>query len=429
MVETVRHLKSLASQKEILLMQIFADLSNTESLYLAGLFHDIGKGGEDHASRGATITRNILKRFAFDKQRIDEIVFLVRHHLLLAETATRRDLNDEKTVVQCARIIGDMERLKMLYLLTWADSKATGPRAWNEWVGNLVQELFFKLLHILERGELANATVSQRVKRIRSAVRRALPGEMDPTEIENSFEVMTPRYLLNTPPKEIAAHVDLVQRLDEESKESESSPFLLKAKEIVTEGWWEITFVGKDRAGLFADIAGVFALNNINILSAEIYTWRDGTVVDIFKVTRPLDPIFTGEVPERLNKDFRSVFRGRLSLTYRLGQKAAPSILTKTKKPSRPPVVHVDNAASDFFSLIEVFSDDRMGLLYLITHTLTNLRLDIRIAKIATKGDQIADVFYVRDLEGQKVEDDEHIEEIRRTLLFQLEQKWPAAAV
>ena len=149
-IETVRHLKSLASQKEILLLQIFADLANAESLCLAGLFHDIGKGEADHAARGASITRNILKRFAFDKQRIDEIVFLVRHHLLLAETATRRDLNDEKTVVQCARIIGDVERLKMLYVLTWADSKATGPRAWNEWVGNLVQELFFKLSESLK---------------------------------------------------------------------------------------------------------------------------------------------------------------------------------------------------------------------------------------------------------------------------------------
>jgi [protein-PII] uridylyltransferase len=427
-IETVRHLKSLASEKEILLIQIFADLANAECLYLAGLFHDIGKVGEDHAVRGASITRHILKRFAFDKQRIDDIVFLVRHHLLLAETATRRDLNDEKTVVQCARIIGDVERLKMLYVLTWADSKATGPRAWNEWVGNLVQELFFKLLHILESGELANPTASQRVKRIRSTVRRALPCEIDPTKVEEVFEVMTPRYLLNTPPKDIAEHVDLIRRLNDESKRSDPSPFALKAKEDVSEGWWEITFVGKDRAGLFADIAGVFALNNINILSAEIYTWRDGTVVDIFKVTRPLDPIFTGEVPERLKKDFRSVFRGRLSLTYRLGQKAAPSILTKTKRPPRSPVVNVNNAASDFFTLIEVFSDDRMGLLYLITHTLTNLRLDIRIAKIATKGDQIADVFYVRDLEGQKVEDDEHIEEIRRTLLFQLEQKWPLAA-
>ena len=211
-LETVRHLKSLASQKEILLMQIFSDLANAECLYLAGLFHDIGKGGEDHAARGASMTRSILKRFAFGKPRIDEIVFLVRHHLLLVETATRRDLNDEKTVVQCARIIGDVERLKMLYLLTWADSKATGPRAWNEWVGNLIQELFFKLLHILERGELASPTTSQRVKRIRSAVRRALPGEIDPIKVERYFEVMTPRYLLNTAPKEIAGHVDLLRR-------------------------------------------------------------------------------------------------------------------------------------------------------------------------------------------------------------------------
>lgn len=109
-------------------------------------------------------------------------------------------------------------------------------------------------------------------------------------------------------------------------------------------------------------------------------------------------------------------------MDYRLSQKAAPCILSHRKKPSRPPKVKVDNDSSDFFTLIEIFADDRVGLLYMITHSLFNLKLDIRIAKIATKADQIADVFYVRDLEGQKVEDHEQIEEISQTLIYKLKQ-------
>jgi len=118
----------------------------------------------------------------------------------------------------------------------------------------------------------------------------------------------------------------------------------------------------------------------------------------------------------------KNAFTGKLSLEYRLSQKAAPCILSQRKTPSRPPKVMVNNESSDFFTLIEVFADDRVGLLYMITHTLFNLKLDIRIAKIATKADQIADVFYVRDLEGQKVEDNEQIEEIRQSLAYRLEQ-------
>jgi [protein-PII] uridylyltransferase len=162
------------------------------------------------------------------------------------------------------------------------------------------------------------------------------------------------------------------------------------------------------------------ALNNINILSAHIYTWRDGTAVDIFRVTNPLDPIHPDETWKRMKRDLKNAFTGKLSLDYRLSQKAAPCILPPRKKPSRPPKVMVDNESSDFFSLIEIFADDHVGLLYRITHTLFKLKLDIRIAKIATKADQIADVFYVRDLDGQKLEDNKQIEEITQTLIQQL---------
>jgi len=167
----------------------------------------------------------------------------------------------------------------------------------------------------------------------------------------------------------------------------------------------------------------VLALNNINILSARVYTWRDGTAVDIFKVTDPLDAINPGETWKRVVKDLKRTFMGKLSLGYRLEEKASPTVLTRAGKPSRPPQVRFDNETSDFFTLIEVFADDLVGLLYLITRTLFDLRLDIRIAKIATKGDQVADVFYVRDLEGQKIEDEAQLMEIERALLHRLDRE------
>ena len=422
-LETVRHLKRLSKEKDILLIDIFSDLSTPETLFLAGLFHDIGKIGKDHARKGVAITRNILKRFGYDKKRAEDVLFLIRHHLFLVETATRRDLNDEKIVIQFARTIGGVERLKMLYLLTWADSQATGPGAWSEWVANLVQELFFKSLHVLVEGKLATPRASHKVSKTQSEVRKLIRGHIDDKDIEEFFEAMSPRYILETGLHDIVRHHSLVRQLKERLKDSQTTAFVFEAREEPGQGCWEVIFLAKDRPGLFSDITGVMALNNINILSAHIYTWREGTAVDIFRVTSPLDPIHPDETWKRVERDLKNAFTGKLSLDYRLSQKAAPCILSRQKKPSRPPKVMVNNESSDFFTLIEIFADDRVGLLYMITNTLFKLKLDIRIAKIATKADQIADVFYVRDTEGQKLEDNKQIEEITQTLIQQLNQR------
>jgi [protein-PII] uridylyltransferase len=421
-LEAVKQLKNLPNEREIILMDVFSDLPDPEPLFLAALFHDIGKASKDHSRKGVNITRNILERFGYEKDRAEEILFLIRHHLLLAETATRRDLNDEKVIVQCARTIRDVERLNMLYLLTWADSRATGPKAWNEWTANLVQELFFKTLHILEKGELATPGASLKVSKTKAQVRREIEDRMSAGDLNELFDVMSPRYLLNTSPGDIVLHLAMVKSFKEQLSIHQASAFSIKAREDESAGCWELTFLAKDRPGLFSDLAGALALNNINILSAQIYTWRDGIAVDIFKVTHPLDAINPDETWERVKRDLGNTFTGKLSLEYRLGQKAAPSILSDVKKPAHPPQIVVNNETSDFFTLIEVFADDRVGLLYLITRCLFDLRLDICISKIATKGDQVADVFYVHDLEGQKIEDKAQISEIERALIHRLKQ-------
>ncbi|MBC8176392.1 MAG: [protein-PII] uridylyltransferase [Desulfobacteraceae bacterium] len=417
-LETLRYLKNLNHQNDILLLDIFSELQKPESLFMAGLFHDIGKTGKDHARKGEAITRKILSRFDCHKIRAEDVLFLVRYHLLLVETATRRDLNDEKAVVQCARIVGDVGRLKMLYLLTWADSMATGPTAWNDWIASLVNDLFFKILHILEKGELASLDASKRVEITMSEVRREMFQRNKNLDPNGFIDVMSPRYLLASKPLEIVRHVEIAQGLKGQLSSHVPSPFCLDIRENELDECREITVMANDRPGLFSDVAGVLALNNINIFSAEIYTWRDGIAVDIFKVMNSLDPIKSKRDWYKIKEDLKRTFTGKLSLTYRLGKKGEPSILSNDKKPARIPRVMVDNGSSDFFTIIEVFADDRVGLLYLLTRTLFDLRLDIRIAKIATKGDQIADVFYVRDLEGQKVEDKEHVKEIKDALSF-----------
>ena len=420
LLQTLRHLKTLHQERDILLADIFLDLPDPEPLFVAALFHDIGKTGKDHAAKGAVLVRNILKRFGYDRKKMEVVYFLVRHHLLLAESATRRDLNDEKIVVQCAGTVGTVERLKMLYLLSWADGRATGPRAWNDWIANLVLELFFKILHILEKGELATPDASRRMRQSMQEVRTQIGDRLSPPDLEAVFDVMPPNYLIETGPRTISRHITLYGALREAGAKGPERAFCLEAEAEPTSGTYAVTFLAKDRAGLFSDVAGVMALNNINILSARIYTWRDGTAVDIFTVTPPLDPIHAEEIWERIKWDLAETFQGELSLSERLQKKAEPTILSRKKTLTRQTQVNVDNQSSDFFTLIEVFTDDHIGLLYQITHTLFTLGIDIRIAKIATKGDQVADIFYVLDLEGQKVLEEKKVQRIRDVLLQEL---------
>lgn len=422
MLQTLFHLKALGKERDLLLLATLNDLSDPEPLFLAGLFHDIGKTGKDHALKGMAITRGVLKRMGYDKTKADDVLFLIKHHLLLAETATRRDLNDEKIIVQCAETVGTIDRLKMLYLLTWADGRATGPRAWNDWIANLVLELFFKILHTLERGELASPDAARRVKQTLQRVRAEIGDRMSPSELDPVFEAMSPRYLLERKPGEIAGHVLRFRALRPSVPDRPAEVFGLETREGFPQGTYEVTFLGRDRPGLFADLAGAMALHNINVLSAHIYTWRDGSVVDIFTVTSPLDPMRSHEIWEKVEHDLRKTFSGALDLGERLREKARPSILSRRKNWHRQPEIKIDNQSSDFFTLIEVFAEDRIGLLYQITYALFHLGLDIRIAKIATKNDQAADVFYVRDLDGEKVMDRDKVAEIEKALLQSLKQ-------
>lgn len=422
-LQAVRHLKGIRKQKDFLLLDIFSDLSDPLPLFLAGLFHDVGKMSKHHPKKGATLTNHILNRFGYDESASKDVLFLIENHPLLMVTATQRDLGDEKVVVQCARSVGNIQRLKMLYLLTWADSVATGPRAWTQWTANLVQELFFKILHTLEKGELATQDASQRVKKNLAQVRRLIGPEMNRADLDLSFEMMSPRYLLQTKPRDIVNHLEMYRVLKEQLASRSDSALSLEAREDESEGCWEAVFFAKDRPGLFSDLAGVMALNSINVLSAHIYTWRDGTAVDIFRVTKPLDPIRQTAVWEKIKNDLINTFKGKLCLEDRLREKAKSPHNMHAHKSRRLPRVKLDNNSSDFFTLVEVSAEDRVGLLYLITRTLFNLELDIRIAKIATKGDRVTDVFYLRDLEGQKVLEKGRVKEIRNVLLERLKHQ------
>jgi [protein-PII] uridylyltransferase len=400
---------------EPLWRQIYQELKDRRSLLWAALLHDIGKGlpGNGHSQKGADLVRRMLIARGLPHKRVDAVEFLVREHLFLIETATRRDTRDEETAVNAARRIHDSDRLKMLYLLTVADSMATGPAAWNEWTSTLLRDFFLKVLNVLETGELASRRAVEAAERKKTQVIGSALSPQAQTQFESLFEIMSPRYLLYTPVKDISEHIALYQRL----QDADFVWDVLRFRDGETR---TVTICAKDRPGLISKIAGTFTLHNINILDVQVFTWRNKTALDIFKVHPPPDQLFEDEKWQRAAADLKLALSGNMNLAKALEKKVRAFRTGIPKAGRRPHQVNIDNASSSFFTVIEVFTYDFPGLLFSITDALFQCGLDIWVAKIATKVDQVVDVFYVRDLEGQKVDSPEQVAGIKAAILERL---------
>ncbi|MCP3955484.1 MAG: HD domain-containing protein, partial [Desulfobacterales bacterium] len=217
-LEVVQTLKTFGADNspidDPLCRSLYKELKHRKMLMWAALLHDIGKGqpGKGHARKGAHIAAKILARFGYRQKDIETVSYLVREHLFLIKTATRRDLHDEATAIASARLIGNVPRLKMLYLLSVADSVATGPKAWNNWTAALLRALFFQVMNILKGGELASREAIRTVELKKTALLESVP-PANRAELEKLFNFMSPRYLLYADPKAMQAHGNLYSEL------------------------------------------------------------------------------------------------------------------------------------------------------------------------------------------------------------------------
>ena len=387
-----------------------AVVENRASLLLGAFMHDIGKTGEGrHVEVGTRIATEALDRMGFDERTRDTAVFLVREHLLLSDTATRRDLSDPNLVLDVAARIGDPERLAMLYLLTVADAEATGPHASTPWRLGLVRELVTRVERVLENREMDAERAGDLEERI-SSIREMLAAER-PESVDAYIERLPRPYLLAVTPADAASHFPLL------GPAIGSGEVRTLAREGSRPGTWDLVVVAADRPGLLARMAGSIALAGLSILSSQAFTTADGVAIDIFVV----EPAFRGEIDEDrwrvVRQTLRKALEGRLSLEYRVREKRRHYPAPSAEVPLE---VRVLNDASDFATIVEVEAPDRLGLLFDLARTFEELHLDVSLAKVATYGPKVVDAFYVRDLYGQKIEDGEHAEEIRRAILSRL---------
>lgn len=411
----VREIERLRGQYKAdfsLLSTVFEEMPNPEILYLAVLFHDIGKAqGKGHAEKGAAMMPEIARRLNLAEDDSSLLKFLVKNHLLLANTAQYRDLHDDKLIIEFAKTVGDLERLNLLYLLTFADVRAVGPDVWSQWKGALFQELYFKALTVLERGTFEAEEAEVRLARIKDRVVTLLvPDRIDGAAVDDYFGMLPIRYYLSNSPERISEHIKTV-------REFGKSPYIMKARQDAVREYTEIIVCTHDVHGLFSMITGVMAANGVNILGAQINTMKNGVALDILQVDSPSGGQITD--PAKLKKieaDLSEVITGRARVEALVARRKQPSILDSKARPGVRTTVQIDNDVSDAYTVLDIHTQNRIGLLYDITSTLSGLGLYIHIAKISTKGDEAADIFYVRDIFGQKIFYKERLSEIADTI-------------
>ena len=393
------------------------NVKNMKVLYLAALLHDIGKGsGRDHSIEGAGLAGRIGLRFCFSEEECAALEFVVRYHLFIPENALRRDLNDAVFIKRCAETIGDLDRLCMLYLLSIADSKATGPSAWSDWKATLMEELFLKVYPYLDIGRHGVHDVmaheEQGVEWLREQVRGLLRGVKG---LRVDVGVLGADYILSFSPEMVARHV-LTQRDNYQ---------LLRQKSLIVAGEtpdsWQLLIMTVDRPGLLAKICGVMALNNLSVVKAQIFTWADGTVVDVIDVRSTDDLGFAEKNWKSLNEQLDLAIEHRMGLSHRLYRKLSTSYGRKGQVVGEvASKVVIDNKSSEMFSVVEVYAPDLPGQLYHITQAMADFGLNIHKAYIATEVEQLIDVFYVLDSKGQKLVDEEFRHEVTQGILHSI---------
>lgn len=401
----------------------YRSIRKKQVVHLAMLLHDLGKGfQEDHSDVGRAIADRVAARLLMSDEDRDRLMFLVHKHLLMAHQSFRRDTTEPATIVEFSREVGSAESLRMLYVLTAADIMAVGPGVWTEWKADLLAEMYNRTLVLLS-GEDATADQDARLAMIKEQVlklSRHPAAQAEETARPSAVLDRFPSHYLNTtPPDRIASDVVAIERhtagrllvdgvFDAETR---TLDFRIIAHE-------------NDVTGCFHKATGVLTANRLEIISAQISTTSDGFVVDRFRVQ---DGDFAGDVPveriEAIAESMRNILSGLTPVEELFRRHRRFSGGARNQPVSDLPArVVIDNTSSERFTVIDVFSHDRPGLLYTIARKIFELDLSVVRAKIATHLDQIVDVFYITDCSGSKILDPERLKAIQSRLFSTLEE-------
>ncbi|MEO5362909.1 MAG: [protein-PII] uridylyltransferase [Magnetococcus sp. DMHC-8] len=400
-VEALRHIKSGQFSAELpictaLMGQLDYYERGSIMLYLAVLLHDIAKGrGGDHQLKGALIARQVCLRLGLTEAETSMVCWLVGRHLDLSRTAFRRDISDPNTIQSFARQVGTQRRLEFLLLLTVADIRAVGPNAWSLWKAELLRRLYNLTLSALKRGAFQPDEMEQQAEAQKQTVLALMAGKaVAPARIRAHLDRFDENYFLHYEAATIARHAEALI-----GREESALAILFLASPV--SDTTELLVYTPDQSGLMSRISGALAMEGVNILSADIVTTKDGMALDFFVVQNSVGKVLENRMQmQRLEQ----------RLTQFLLDPVRPQpVLTPNEADLRrqrtfhvPFAIDVDDTV-ETFTILEITSLDRVGLLFTITREMELHGIQIRTAKIATYGERAVDVFYVRDLYGLKL--------------------------
>jgi [protein-PII] uridylyltransferase len=376
--------------------EIVADLDPAEELLLLSAFlHDIGKGVDgDHSEQGAEVAAGFLDRAGFEPSTIEAVTAAVRHHLLLARTALRRDIASPEVIDEVAGAVGEIEILQILYLLTIADSRATGRTMWSEWKETLLRQLYLRVAARLEHGAAEPAVVEA------EAVARLTMGRVRPETVDEHLAMLPPDYAVATEPGEVVRQLEVVSELAEQTILS------------VSDSGEQVLVVGHDRRGFLLSVCRAFAANGIGVHDARLYTRADGVVFDVFEVRD--DRTGTAVEPDRWAKvqltlagpepdglAVRDMVRQRAA-AYDTGRQMPVTVRPRPELPQ-------------LNTVLEVRATDRVGLLVDVVEALYAEGLDLHLARIDTRANQAIDVLHV-SRSGAPIREDDELADLCRRL-------------
>jgi [protein-PII] uridylyltransferase len=418
-IEAVRILNSLerGDLKEVapVASSLMDHLQSRRALYLAMLLHDIAKGrGGDHSELGAEIALDVGPILGLSAEETETVSWLVLHHLLMSQTAFKRDIDDPKTILDLADTIQSPERLKLLLVLTVSDMRAVSSKVWNGWKATLLRELYHRVAEVLEGG-LATTERDVRLSRAKQAAAELLDG-WSQEEIDRFASLGYPGYWLSFDPETHAHHARLIREAT-----ASGAPLTVDTQPLPARAVTEVTVYAADHAGLFSKIAGALAVAGASIVDARIHTMTNGMALDTFWIQDAAGGVF--DQPHRLARLsvlIEQALSGRLPLASEIRKASKALIGRRMRAIHVPPRLVIDNHASNSFTVLEVNGRDRPGLLHDVTAAISEQGLQIASAHVTTYGVRAVDVFYVKDIFGLKVENERRLQQLREALLAAL---------
>jgi [protein-PII] uridylyltransferase len=389
--------------------EIFQNVERPFVLYLALLLHDAGKALNtgNHSVVGGELALRVGRRLGLDGATTHALRLIIENHLTMAAVSQRRDLEDPAVIRNFAAQIQTPENLRMLTLHTFADSMATSDKLWNGFKDSLLWELYHKAFKVLTGGtDFIRAEAKQR-ELLAQEITGMLPRNLAEEEVHAHFDTLPGRYFEVHSARDIVMDLSLVHRFmhNQLSEEEHALEPVVAWHNEPDRGYTSGKICTWDRAGLFSKIAGSFGAAGINILSAQIFTRNDGIVLDTFYVT-------DARSGSLVNRGERELFESTLSqaLTEEVDfkalimkQKSARPLYQSLEGERIPTRIHFDNETSVNRTILEIETEDHVGLLYVISHVMSELNLDISLAKISTEKGAAIDAFYVCEQDGQKI--------------------------